>query len=65
MSNINWKNTTVTPPTNRVLIVHCPDWCDTGYQVCKWNGKAFYYDDQPNDMFHVEVVSWSMFLEAD
>jgi len=43
---------------NQMVIARCPNWCDTGYQVCKWNGQEFYYDDQSNDMFNEDVIAF-------
>jgi len=51
-----------TPPTGHVLIAECPEWCDEGFQICKWNGREFYYDAQPNDMFHKLVVGWKILI---
>ena len=53
------------PPVRRPVLLHCPDWCDSGYQVGYFNGKEFYFDEQPNDMFNDHVESWAIFLEAD
>ena len=60
-----WNAANVEPPKNRPIIAYCPDWCDMGYQACKWNGKEFYYDEQPNDMFHENVAAWALFMEVE
>lgn len=64
---MNWMiaNNKTDPPRNRVLLCFCPEWSDTGYQVAKWNGKEFYYDEMPNGMFSEHVAKWTLFLEAD
>lgn len=64
---MNWINVTDErkPYTNRPVICYCPDWSDIGYQVAQWDGKEFYYEDQPNDMFNRHVKSWALFMEAD
>lgn len=53
------------PPINRVLLCCCPEWNESGYQVAKWNGDEFTYDEQPNSMFNGMVVEWALFMEAD
>lgn len=58
-----WHTREAEPPGRRLLIVYCPEWNSTGYQICEWNGKRFHYDDQPNDMFDGCVEAWALFLE--
>jgi len=53
------------PPVRRKVLAYCPEWCDSGYQVCHWDGKVFRYDEQPNEDFHTYVNQWATFLEAD
>ena len=60
-----WQTRDVEPPKNRTIIAYCPGWCDEGYQICKWDGKKFYYLSQPNEMFDENVEEWALFLEAD
>jgi len=55
----------VKPKRGVIVLCYCPDWSDIGYQVAKWNGKEFYYEDQPNETFGSYVVSWAGFMEAD
>lgn len=55
-----FKCATITPPKNKTLICSCPDWCDEGFQVAKWNGERFYYSAQPNEMFHGLVKEWAI-----
>lgn len=64
---MNWVDaeSKIKPSINRVVLAYCPEWCDSGYQVCFWNGKVFMYEDQPNNNFHSYVDKWSIFLEAD
>jgi len=61
---ISVKNTT-KPPKNRPLIAHCPQWSDSSYQICTWDGKSFSYDEDPNGSFEEYVIAWSLFMEAD
>lgn len=61
----NWYPASYEPPTDRPLIVYCPSWCATRYQVCEWDGKKFTYPEQPNEGFNDTVVSWALFMEAD
>ena len=64
---MNWIDvkTKIKPQIGRIILCWCPDWCDAGYQVGQWNGKEFFYEDQPNDMFNRHVKAWAVFLEAD
>lgn len=55
----------VKPVVRQAILAYCPDWNDSGYQVCMWDGKVFMFDGQPNDDFHTYVNSWSIFLGAD
>lgn len=52
------------PPRGTPLLAKCPGWCASGYQVCFWGGKSFFYDEQPNDMFNEEVIAWSAIKES-
>jgi len=65
MNWINIASSPIEPPRNRALLCFCEGWCDTGYQVAKWNGKEFYYDEMPNELFNKMVTDWVIFLEAD
>ena len=51
------------PARGDKVLCYCPDWCDTEYQIAMFDGKKFYYEDQPNDMFDGLVVAWSYFGE--
>ena len=53
------------PPRNTLLLCACRDWNTEGYQVCKWNGKEFFYYDQPNGMFDELVTAWSVVEELE
>ena len=53
----------IKPPRNRLLIAKCPQWSDTGYQICEYTGAEFYYTDQPNDNFNSTVVRWALLPE--
>ena len=53
------------PEKEVILIAKCEDWNHIGYQICKWNGKKFYYEEQPNDMFDELVTEWSYMEEGD
>jgi len=44
--------------TGILYLCYCPDWCETQYQIAKWNGKEFYYEGQPNDEFDSHVHSY-------
>lgn len=61
---VKWNSLKIEPPKWRVLAAFCPEWSEAGYQICRWNGKEFYYDEQPNDSFNVHVKSWSLIFEA-
>lgn len=52
------------PPRNRVLLAYCPEWCDGGYSVVKWNGRCF-EDESHGDDIHPYVIKWALFMEAD
>ena len=43
---------------NQMCICRCPDWCDEGYQIAKWNGEAFEYDADPNGGFDQHVIAF-------
>jgi len=55
----------IKPARLRPIIVYCPEWSLSGYQVCYWDGKVFRYDEQPNNDFHSYVTMWSIFLEVN
>ena len=60
------KKSEVKPPKGRrPILCYCPSWNDSTYQVAYYDGNQFYYDEQPNDDFDEEVVSWTLFMEAD
>lgn len=63
----NWIDSEdkVKPNVARTVLAYCPDWNNSGYQVCYWDGKVFRYDEEPNDDFHTYVNSWAIFMEAD
>jgi len=65
MNWINIASSIYTPPLHKTILCYCMGWNETGYQVARWNGKVFYYEDQPNDMFDSYVTDWVIFLEAD
>jgi len=46
------------PEKDRLLIVKCPDWNEEGHQICKFDGRDFYYSGQPNDYFSCYVEDW-------
>jgi len=58
-----FKERSMTPPPNRVLVAYCPDWSEDGYQICKYNESGFYYDAQPNDDFNKYVTHWDFQCE--
>lgn len=62
---MTWNDETQNPPENRVLLAYCPDWCESGYQVCYFKNGKFKYDEQPNDMFDCYVEKWQLIFEAD
>ena len=43
---------------NQMCICRCPDWCDEGYQIAKWNGENFEYDNDPNGGFDRHVIAF-------
>jgi hypothetical protein len=53
------------PPVEQPILCYCPEWSETGYQCCKWNGDVFYYDEQSSDNFNAHVEKWTLFFEAD
>lgn len=63
--NIWYSREDAAPPKNRPLILLCYEWSDMGYQVGMWNGKEFYFPEQPNDMFDDCVTHWSLFDEFE
>jgi len=48
---------------DQLVVCRCPNWCSSGYQVARWNGEEFYFDEQPNDMFHRDVVAFMILSE--
>ncbi len=42
----------------QLVLCRCPNWCSTGYQVARWNGSEFYYEDDPNGSFHDHVIAF-------
>ena len=65
---MNWVNiasTSSRPRKNKQVLCFCEGWNESGYQVAKWDGEKFVYDEQPNDMFDRYVTDWTLFLEAD
>jgi len=65
MSNWVDSEAEVKPQVRRKVLAYCPAWCDSGYQVCFWDGKVFMYEEQPNNDFHTYVNAWTIFLEAE
>ncbi len=51
------------PERRKNVLAYCPDWNNSGYQVCYWNGTKFVYDEQPNDDFNDYVLEWFPFEE--
>jgi len=43
---------------NQMVICRCPNWCDEGYQVGRWNGKEFTYEADPNGWFDRDVIAF-------
>lgn len=44
--------------TNQMVICRCPNWCDEGYQIARWNGEEFEYDSDPNGTFNKYVIAF-------
>ena len=42
----------------QMVLARCPNWCASGYQVCKWNGEEFEFDEQTNDLFDRDVIAF-------
>lgn len=55
----------VKPEPFRHVIAYCPEWNQSGYEVCYWNGSQFWSDDACSDDFDGYVEQWSLFMEAD
>ena len=55
----------VKPQRGNIVLCHCPEWSEFGYQVAKWTGIDFAYPEQPNDSFNACVKSWKYFKDAD
>lgn len=49
---------------NQLCLCRCPDWCEEGYQVAKWNGMKFEYEADPNGGFDRYVKAFIP-LDAD
>jgi hypothetical protein len=47
------------PEEGIMIICRCPNWCDSGYQIAKFEDGIFCYDDQPNDAFDENVIAWT------
>lgn len=43
---------------NQLVICRCPNWCDEGYQIARWNGKEFEYNSDPNGTFNDYVIAF-------
>jgi len=54
----------VTPPKNKPLLCHCPEWCDIGYVVALWNGANF-EDEIRGEDINDYVEKWAIFSGAD
>ena len=46
-----------------MVLCRCPYWCDSGYQIAKWNGEIFEYDEDPNGGFNDEVIAFMPLTE--
>ncbi len=62
----NWIDLTseLSPPRNRPLIAHCPEWCDSGYSIVKWTGGKFECETHGAEINNY-VQQWALFMEAD
>ncbi len=60
MKDNNWKPITEKPKKAQLCLCYCPEWCDSGYQVAKYNShtKKFDYMESPNSNFHNCVIGW-------
>ena len=65
MNWINVASSEIKPPRDRAILCFCAEWNDSGYQVAKWSGTQFYYDEQSNNLFDGYVTDWAIFMEAD
>lgn len=50
--------------TDLIYAVKCPDWCDSGYQVCFFRHGEFEYAEQPNDNFNECVTEWAVIADT-
>ena len=53
------------PKDGQTVVCKCPDWCEEGYQIAKWDGRIFRYESQPNLMFNNYVKKWAEFEEVE
>ncbi len=51
--------------TGELYLCHCPDWNYSGYQVAKWDGKKFDYEDATNDEFDSYVKGFIQLKENE
>lgn len=57
------KNRALDLDPEQLVLCKCPNWCSSGYQVARWNGREFEYDEQPNDWFDRDVISFMILSE--
>jgi hypothetical protein len=62
----NWidLSSELNPPINRPIIVYCPEWSDTGYEIVTWNGGEFECETHGFEVSK-HVQRWALFMEAD
>lgn len=42
----------------------CPDWCEIGFMVARWNGSKFDYPEAMNDGFDSYVTAYLLLLDC-
>ena len=55
-----YLNTTLTYKLsyNQLVIVYCPEWCDTGFVIAQWKGSTFESETDYNGTFNEYVESF-------
>lgn len=54
-----YKSISEKPNEGQLVICHCPEWNDEGFQIARYEDGEFQFSGQPNNMFNDLVISWS------
>lgn len=48
------------PPEDKYVILACPEFCESGYYIAKWNGEEWIADGY-GVMEESDIEAWSLF----